>query len=58
MLVRLVTLQLSVAVGAVQFTVALQLAVGDTVMFAGQFANIGTVVSRTVTVNEHVAVFP
>ena len=51
-------LQLSVTLGGVQFTIALQLAAGDTVMFEGQFVNSGIVVSFTVTVNEHVALLP
>ena len=50
--------QLSFVVGAVQFTMALQFAVGDTVIFVGQFENTGADVSFTVTVNEHVALLP
>ena len=50
--------QLSVKVGAVQFTIALQDAVAFTVMFAGQPLITGGVISFTVTMNEHVAVLP
>ena len=58
MLVILVTAQLSVAVGAVQLTAALQLAVGDTEIFAGQLANTGMVLSLTIILKEQVALLP
>ena len=50
--------QLSVKVGAVQFTTALQDAVAFTVMFAGHPLITGGVISFTVTINEHVVVLP
>ena len=50
--------QLSVKVGAVQFTTALQEALAFTVMFAGHPLMTGGVISFTVTMNEHVDVLP
>jgi hypothetical protein len=51
--------QLSVTVGGVQFTTALQVAgLVDTLMFAGQLVNTGLVLSVTVMVNEHVSLLP
>ena len=50
--------QLSVSVGAVQFTTAWQDAGALTVILAGQFEITGFDVSCTVTLKEHVEVFP
>jgi hypothetical protein len=50
--------QLSVKVGAVQFTTALQEALAFTVMFAGHPLITGGVISFTVTTKEHVDVLP
>ena len=50
--------QLSVKVGAVQFTTAWQDAGALTVILAGQFEITGFDVSCTVTLKEHVEVFP
>ena len=58
LLVMVAPLQLSVMVGAVQFTTAWQDALADARMFPGQFRITGAIASKTVTVNVHVAVFP
>ena len=59
MLVIVAVPQLSVAVGAFQFTTALQEEVlVPTVMFEGQPEKTGLVLSVTVMVNEHVSVLP
>src|SRR5918994_915874 len=55
---RVVPVQLSVKVGAVQLTTALQDASAFTVMFAGHPMITGGVISFTVTMNEQVAVLP
>jgi hypothetical protein len=59
LLVNVPPLQLSVNVGAVQLTTASQdEAFAFTVMFAGQPVITGAVLSTTVTVKEHVEIFP
>ena len=50
--------QLSVSVGAVQFTTAWQDAAALTVILAGQYEITGFDVSCTTTLKEHVDVFP
>jgi hypothetical protein len=57
-LVNVPPLQLSVNVGAVQVATASHDAFALTVMFAGQPEITGAVLSTTVTVKEHVAIFP
>jgi hypothetical protein len=59
LLVNVPPLQLSVKVGAIQLTTASQdEAFAFTVMLEGQPVITGAVLSTTVTVKEHVAVFP
>ena len=58
MVVNVPPVQLSVNVGAVQFTTALQEAFAFTVIFAGHPLITGGVISFTVTINEHVVVLP
>ena len=50
--------QLSVKVGTVQLTTALQVALAFTVIFAGHPLITGGVISLTVTMNEHVDALP
>jgi hypothetical protein len=58
LLVNVPPLQLSVNVGAVQVATASHDPFAFTVMFAGQLEITGGVLSTTVIVKEHVAIFP
>ena len=55
---KVVTPQLSAKVGDVQFTTAWQLAFALTVLFEGHPEIVGAMLSITVTLKEHVAIFP
>jgi hypothetical protein len=55
---RVVPVQLSAKVGGVQLTTAWQDAFAFTVLFARHPDSVGAMLSTTVTLKEHVAMFP